>query len=108
MDEMRRSGASIARNVLKRTLSAKRSEDLAARHFSAPKSGWPKQRAISTARLKRLRAVHLRPINLLVSEGPLNTHLEDGFTLRCFQRLSVPNVATRRCPWWDSRCTRGS
>jgi len=61
------------------------------------------------ARLKASRPVHLPPINLLVSEGPVTkVHLEDGFTLRCFQRLSVPNVATRRCPWWDSRCTRGS
>src|SRR3954468_15482759 len=30
-------------------------------------------RAISTARLKRLRAVHLRPINLVVSQGPSGT-----------------------------------
>ncbi len=70
MDEMRWSGANTVRDVLKCTLSMERSEDQAARQFSAPLSGWPKQWAISTARLKRLRAVHLRPINLLVSEGP--------------------------------------
>ena len=34
-------------------------------------------------------------------------NLEDGFTLRCFQRLSLPNIATRRCRWRDNRHTRG-
>lgn len=31
-----------------------------------------------------------------------------GFPLRCFQRLSFPNIATRRCRWRDNRNTRGS
>ena len=35
-------------------------------------------------------------------------NLEVGFPLICFQRLSRPNIATRRCPWQDSRYTRGS
>src|SRR3989338_3514292 len=35
-------------------------------------------------------------------------HLRGGFPLRCFQRLSGPNIATLRCPWQDSRYTRGS
>src|SRR3989338_6035526 len=26
-------------------------------------------------------------------------HLEVGFALICFQRLSLPNLATQRCPW---------
>ncbi len=26
-----------------------------------------------------------------------------GFALRCFQRLSLPNIATRRFTWWQSR-----
>src|SRR3990172_800662 len=30
-----------------------------------------------------------------------------GFILRCFQNLSVPDLATLRCPWQDSRHTRG-
>ena len=34
-------------------------------------------------------------------------HLEGGFALRCFQRLSRPYLATRRCPWRDNRHTRG-
>ena len=36
------------------------------------------------------------------------SRLEGGFPLRCFQRLSCPNVATRRCPWQDNRYTSGS
>ena len=34
--------------------------------------------------------------------------LEGGFPLRCFQRLSLPSIATRRCHWRDNRNTRGS
>src|SRR5437868_12344959 len=70
-------------------------------------------RAISTARLKRSRAVHLRPINLVVSQGPSgslssrNVHLGTGFPLRCFQRLSLRDIATGRCPWRNSPYTGG-
>ena len=34
--------------------------------------------------------------------------IEGGFPLRCFQRLSRPNIATLRCRWRDNRYTRGS
>jgi len=34
--------------------------------------------------------------------------LEDGFPLRCFQRLPVPNVANQPCPGRDNWHTRGS
>ena len=70
-------------------------------------------RAISSARLKALQPVHLRPINLVVSQGPLGTlrsrivHLGDSFPLRCIQRLSAHDVATGRCPWRDSPYTGG-
>src|SRR6266481_4265462 len=70
-------------------------------------------RAISTARLKRSRALHLPPINVVVSHGPLgvlrpgSVHLGEGFPLRCIQRLSPRDIANRRCPWQDSRDTRG-
>jgi len=33
---------------------------------------------------------------------------EGGFPLRCFQRLSRPYLATRRCRWRDNRSTRGT
>ena len=35
------------------------------------------------------------------------THLEGGFTLRCFQRLSCPDIATLLCPERGNRYTRG-
>ena len=31
------------------------------------------------------------------------SHLEGGFTLRCLQRLSLPNLATLLCHWYDNR-----
>src|SRR3954469_18027050 len=33
-------------------------------------------------------------------------HLEEGFPLRCFQRFSLPNIATQRC-FVNSWHTRG-
>ncbi len=35
-------------------------------------------------------------------------NLEVGFSLRCFQRLSVPYMATGLCPWQDNPHTRGT
>ena len=35
------------------------------------------------------------------------SHLEGGFTLRCFQRLSLPDLATQPCSWQNNWCTRG-
>jgi len=60
-----------------------------------------------------LPCVHLRPIYLVVSEGPYSmkdgrSHLEASFALRCFQRLSLPNVANQPCRWRDNWHTRGS
>ena len=40
--------------------------------------------------------------------APGKSHLEAGFPLRCFQRLSLPYIATRRCHWRDNRNTIGS
>src|ERR1700739_2861858 len=42
------------------------------------------------------------------AQGPGKTHLETSFPLRCFQRLSLPHLATRRCHWRDNRYTRGA
>jgi hypothetical protein len=33
------------------------------------------------------------------------SHLEVGFPLRCFQRFSAPELATRPCRWHDNRRT---
>ncbi len=63
-----------------------------------------------------MRAVHMRPINQVFCLGPLlhasrreawTSHLAVGFALRCIQRFSRPDVATRRCPGRDNRCTSG-
>jgi hypothetical protein len=47
------------------------------------------------------------------SRGPYSikdgrSHLEASFPLRCFQRLSLPNVANQPCSWWNNWHTRGS
>ena len=41
-------------------------------------------------------------------EGAWKPHLEAGFPLRCFQRLSLPNVANQPCSWRNNWHTRGS
>jgi hypothetical protein len=66
-------------------------------------------RPISTGQLNTLLCVHLPPINLVVYEGPSGRpHLGGGFPLRCFQRLSLPHMATERCRWRDNSYTRGA
>ncbi len=71
-------------------------------------------RPISTGQLRALLHFHTLPINLVVYKGPLGDlrpgipSLEAGFSLRCFQRLSVPYMATRLCHWRDNRNTRGT
>ena len=67
-----------------------------------------RSRNISTSRLKRLLALHLKPINVIISYDPsTNTYLEVGFVLRCFQNLSIPDIATGRSSWRQSPHTRG-
>ena len=62
-----------------------------------------KQSTVSTGNLNNFRYVQLRPINRVVYPGslgsklPWNYHLGIGFTLRCFQRLSVPDIAIQPC-----------
>jgi len=60
-----------------------------------------------------LLCFHIRPINPVVWLGASHpkvwkSHLEAGFPLRCFQRLSIPNVANQRCTWQYNWHTRGS
>ncbi len=58
---------------------------------------------VSTGNLKASRPVQLRPIDRVVYPGSLasedarNPRFGAGFTLRCFQRLSVPDMATQPC-----------
>src|SRR6516225_607289 len=73
----------------------------------------PSPRPVSTGQLHPLRGFHFRPINPVVWLGALpargggRPHLEAGFPLRCFQRLSLPDVANQPCPWRDNWHTRG-
>jgi len=62
-----------------------------------------------------LPALHLRPIYAVVSRGPYShpgvvfgkSNLGVGFALRCLQRLSRPDAATRRRSWRNDRYTGG-
>ena len=70
-------------------------------------------RAISTGQLHASRRFHLQPIDEVVYLGPSGlasgrTYLKAGFPLRCFQRLSLPHIATLLCRWHDNRSTRGA
>ena len=61
---------------------------------------WLSPRPISNIQLHTLLHFHLCPIYLILSKGSYLTgisHLEGGFTLRCLQRLSLPDLAT--LPW---------
>ena len=70
-------------------------------------------RAISIGQLNALRRLHLRPIDVVVFDGPSGglrpgrPRLEVRFPLRCFQRLSSPDTATQRCHWRDNWYTGG-
>ena len=70
-------------------------------------------RLISTSQLKASLLLHTWPIDLVIFQESLGalwlgtSHLVEGFTLRCIQRFSLPDVATRRCHWRDNRYTRG-
>ena len=64
-------------------------------------------RAISTGKLHALPHFHTQPINVVVFHGSQGrTSFEAGFPLRCFQRLSLPYLATLLCHWRDNRSTR--
>ncbi len=66
------------------------------------------ERAISTGKLHALLHFHTRPIDVMVYHGSSGrTSFEVGFPLRCFQRLSRPDIATLHCRWRDNRSTGG-
>ena len=73
-----------------------------------PSFSWLSPRPISDSQLHMLPCFHPCPIYLIVSKGsyripPGISHLKGGFTLRCLQRLSLPNLATLPCRWCDNR-----
>ena len=70
-------------------------------------------RRISIGQLNTLLCLHLRPINVIVYDAPYSSrdersYLRGSFTLRCFQRLSRPDVATQLCRWHDNWCNQRS
>ena len=66
------------------------------------------KRPISTGQLRVSLLFHIQPINVVIYHGSSGrTHLEVGFSLICFQRLSFPDLATERCPWQDNSYTIG-
>ena len=64
--------------------------------------GVVKRLTVRTGKLRRSLALHARPINLVVfqdsSSFERKPRLRVDFTLRCFQRLFFPDLATLRCP----------
>src|SRR5574344_1429805 len=65
-------------------------------------SSWSSPRPISTCQLSTSLYLHLMPVYPVLSGGPYFTgisHLEGGFTLRCLQRLSLPDLATLLWHW---------
>lgn len=66
-----------------------------------------KKTFISSTRLNPLLDLHLCPINPVIFGKTKSSNLEACFALICFQRLSVPDLATQQCPWRDSWYTSG-
>ena len=64
---------------------------------------WTSSRPISNSQLHALPHFHLCPIYLVFFKGSSScdwrSYLEGGFTLRCLQRLSRPDLATLPCIW---------
>jgi hypothetical protein len=62
-----------------------------------PVVGVIKRSTIRTGHLRVFLPLQLRPINPVVFRGSqCMSNLKGGFTLICFQRLSLPRVATQR------------
>src|SRR4030095_3354724 len=54
------------------------------------------ERVISTPELNTFLCLHPEPINVVVCHDPSGkSHLGIGLALRCFHRLSFPNIATQ-------------
>src|SRR5699024_4662413 len=83
-------------------------------HAHTNPQGLMSDRCISTSQLHTSQCFHTRPINPIIYRTPHPTkvgrksHLGAGFPLRCFQRLSIPNVANQPCSWRNNWHTRGS
>jgi hypothetical protein len=114
-------GSGIGKSGIRDPLTARRASSSGAcrcvrRAFRPPSDfrrpsceGDQADRAISTGWLKALPPFHFRPIDVMVCHGSwARPGFEGGFPLRCFQRLSRPHLATRRCGRRHNRYTRGA
>ena len=63
------------------------------------------------SRIAALASAAYQPSNLLGVFSPAEAggkpHLGAGFALRCFQCLSLPDMATEQCHWRDNSYTVG-
>ena len=77
--------------------------------FFYPRRDKDKRSNISTSLLNTLLCLHLWPINLVVfQESQRKPYLGMSLALRCFQRLSLPYIATQRCRCHDNCHTRST
>ena len=82
---------------------------LISRHGTRCKAFKHFNRAIRTSKLNALLHLHAWPIDVVVFHGSqAKPGFEVSFPLRCFQRLSIPHLATRQCSWRHNRSTRGA
>jgi hypothetical protein len=76
--------------------------------------GAAKRSAVSTGRLKRLPALYVRPIDLVVFQEPVQPEAAGDLFWRRVSRLDAFSVypgrtlATQRCPERDNWHTRGA
>ncbi len=88
--------SAIHRSCMIHVPSKHHTKSFLSNHFSI---SWSSPRPISTSQLHALLHFHPKPINLVVFKGSYSydgiSYLEGGFTLRCLQRLSLPDLATR-------------
>ena len=74
-------------------------------HYSNQLSYTPQNiLGISTGQLKTLQFLHPPPIQVVIFYFPMKTLLEESFSPN--DRLSLLDVATRRCPCGNNRNTR--
>ena len=82
-------------------------------HNGDREKGGQASRPISNGKLKTLLLLHFHPIKVVVYNRPSGdlrpgtSNLRGGLALRCFQRLSFPDIATQRCVFTHNWNTRG-
>ena len=91
--------------ALKVNIPSKPNIEISSSNQHLPFPLWLSPRPISNIQLHALLHFHLCPIYLILFKGSYLTgisHLEGGFTLRCLQRLSLPDLATLPWIWYPT------